>query len=55
LESKNLPHIWKVKYQGKRLRVVPLDLILGVVSNGHRQATTAPGEMLATVMHGDAR
>jgi hypothetical protein len=48
-------HIWKVKYQGYHSRVVPLDLDLGVVSSGHRQATNAQGRRSPTVKHGEAR
>ena len=48
-------HIWKVKYQGYHSRVVPLDLVLGVVSSGHRQATNAQGRRSPTVKHGEAR
>ena len=42
-------HIRKLEYQGYNFAAVPLDLVLGVVSTGHGQATTAPGETVAAV------
>ena len=42
-------YIRKLEYQGYNFAAVPLDLVLGVVSTGHGQATTAPGETVAAV------
>jgi hypothetical protein len=42
-------HVIK-EYQGKHLRVVPLDLVLGVVSIGHYGSTPAPGEKQAALI-----
>ena len=43
-EEGNKPsHIWKLEHRDKLVRVVPLELVLGVVSIGHCRATPAPG------------
>jgi hypothetical protein len=43
-KGNNKAHKCRVKYQGYDWRVVPVDLVLGVVSSGRGQSTTAPGE-----------
>jgi hypothetical protein len=40
-KGNNKAHKFRVKYQGYNFPVVPVDLVMGVVSNGHRRSTTA--------------